>query len=423
MDEIRGTISNDRMPSFVEEIWTILINFLLRANRDCSTLASIFSDIGDCLFRKELFENALTCYIVSALSGPRSINQEIISKIDYLIAKFTKSIDVDIISFSLIHVVNLFLDKFDLLNSGFILWRSQFLRLAYAQLQHDFGALNENSLMGFQVLMQLSAINENIGFPSLFREEFAVIEARNNIKADKKALSPKIVSPIIMKKSPMIEGKKPFSPQTDIAAPSFEPIAASPTSPTGLSRSIEFENASVFESPAMGAEFSSTKKSDLFFKDDAHSSKNGASDMIDNTTSNSKSGDKDSKSEMEKMDNSANVFSKLKSWIPSGKTSNSQEPQKQITKAKMGKPNSFRYDEKLKKWVDDNDPSTFEQAPKLAPPPTTSSASNSLDPKSSQEGPGPINFRAKKGKVKYFDPLNPDTPSSSTLQPSIPNFD
>ena len=112
---------------------------------------------------------------------------------------------------------------------------------------------------------------------------------------------------------------------------------------------------------------------------------------------------------------------KLKNWLPV-KSNTNQENQKQITKAKMGKPNSLRFDEKLKKWVDDNDTSTSEKAPKLPPPPINISGSSPEGPSTPILSAAP-NFRAKKGKVKYFDPLNPEGPSSSQLQPSVPNFD
>ena len=93
----------------------------------------------------------------------------------------------------------------------------------------------------------------------------------------------------------------------------------------------------------------------------------------------------------------------------------------------MGKKNTWRYDEKLKKWVDDNDPSTMQEPEKIAPPPVAkammagpSSTNNPAAP------PTVASFRAVKkgGKVKYFDPLNPDNNNndSASAQPVIPNF-
>ena len=57
MEEIRNMINSKEMPLFVQEIWTILINFLLRAKHESLILSKIFEDIAICLFDRKLFEN------------------------------------------------------------------------------------------------------------------------------------------------------------------------------------------------------------------------------------------------------------------------------------------------------------------------------------------------------------------------------
>ena len=146
LEEIRNMINNDEMPLFVQEIWTILINFLLRARHESLVIARIFEDIAKCLFDRNLFENALICYIISVLSESKLINPEVLEKIDFLLAWFLQSKPIDTINFSTLPILNVFVDKLSSLNSKSIMWRCQFIRLMYVQFLHDLGCFDINAL-------------------------------------------------------------------------------------------------------------------------------------------------------------------------------------------------------------------------------------------------------------------------------------
>ena len=141
LEEIRNMINNQEMPKFVQEIWSILVNFLLRAKHESLVISKIFEDIAKCLFDQNLFENSLICYIISILSGYKSLNHNVIERIDYLLTWFLRNNTLNTLNFSVIHLLNVFIQKFELLNSEAFMWRSQFVRLLYAQFLHDMDSL------------------------------------------------------------------------------------------------------------------------------------------------------------------------------------------------------------------------------------------------------------------------------------------
>lgn len=420
VEEIRNMIGNQDMPLFVQDIWTILVNFLLRAKHESMIIAKIFEDIGKCLFDRKLFENALVCFIISVLAGSKLPNSEVLQKIDYLIAWFLSNKQDDTINFAAIPILNVLIEKIDSLNSMTILWRSQFIRLSYAQFLHDIGYFNSNVMNWLQKALDYSKSNkQDCGFPNLLVEECSIIEARNLIKTEKKNPSPKIEHYLADNSSNIPDNSKQY------VSPVFEPLSNTVISSYESHKEEFIPTIANLEQFDQKSNYSPVINDNLISDNISLSPKDPKkNDIFDNVMSESlKSPSNSEKSQIanDKQD-SGNVFVKLKNWFPSGKTGTSnQENQKQITKAKMGKPNSFRYDEKLKKWVDDNDPSTFEQAPKLPPPPTIGGTS-SINGQALPAATGNINFRAKKGKVKYFDPLNPEGPSSTQLQPSVLDF-
>lgn len=417
MEEIRNMINNKEMPLFVQEIWTILINFLLRAKHESLIISKIFEDIAICLFDRKLFENSLVCFIISILSDTKHPKPEILEKIDYLLAWFASRTSIDTINFAAIHVVNVFIDKIGAIHSGFIMWRCQFMRLVYSQFLHDLGAFDVETLNQLSCALNYSKKTEKCGFSSLLLEESSILEARNLVKIAEKHLNPQLINPYDnLSKSPL-----KLEPVIEPLPETFNPLDLGKRESVPLVGNVETPHT-------MTSNYSPFDKSDLISNliplsplDNSVFNPSSSEMAAENQKSSLSDDDKSSISK-EKSDASGNVLGKLKSWFPVSKAgSSNQENQKQITKAKMGKPNSFRYDEKLKKWVDDNDPSTFEQTPKLPPPPTMGvTAPSSGQPVLNNNS---LNFRAKKGKVKYFDPLNPDGPSSTQLQPSVPNFD
>lgn len=429
VEEIRSMINNKEMPLFVQEIWTILTNFLLRAKHESLIISKIFEDIAKCLFDRKLFENSLVCFIISILSGTKSPNVDVLEKIDYLLTWFAGKKSVDTINFASIHILNVFIDKIDMNQSGLIMWRCQFIRLIYAHFLHDLGVFDFESLNRLSLALDFSKQKPNCGFTSLLIEESSVLEARNLVKivskqnnhkfnyeerklSDDFLCKPLNISPKIISNNSVFETIPGGYNPLDLGAQKFVPSDSNLEPSSSISSHYssldkDFDSNSKTLSPLDKYEYNTSGTGMV-----AGNPKSPASD-VDNTPHSLK--DKTS-------DVGGNVLVKLKSWFPVSKpAASNQENHKQITKAKMGNPNSFRYDEKLKKWVDDNDPSTFEEKPKLPPPPTIGGTSSSGG--LTVNNTGAINFRAKKGKVKYFDPLNPDGPSSTQLQPSVPNFD
>lgn len=434
LEEIRNMINNREMPLFVQEIWTILINFLLRARHESIIIARIFEDIAKCLFDRNLFENALVCYIISVLSGSKAINIDVLEKIDYLLAWFLQSEPINTIDFSALPILNVFVDKMSSLNSKSVMWRCQFIRLMYVQFLHDIGCFDTNTLNYLSsTLINVKDLLE-YGFTSLFVEEISIIEARNLIQIEEKRPSS---SPILVQK--IIEDKN-----TPDHIPKMQNVSAGYTPPDLFSGILPFGGFSPIETgleeEAVHADnfepmehisnnYLPAAVNDGFISNSKplslpnHPSMNNISSESMANELNSAPSRKQSPStgELNESGGSA-LFDKLKTWLPV-KSSSNQENQKQITKAKMGKPNSSRYDEKLKKWIFDNDSSTSTEAPKLPPPPTALGGSPPAGQLTTHNLTVTPNFRAKKGKVKYFDPLNPEGPSSSQLQPSVPNFD
>lgn len=430
MEEIRNMINNKEMPMFVQDIWTILTNFLLRAKHESLIISKIFEDIAKCLFDRKLFENSLVCFIISILSGTKSPNLDVLEKIDYLFTWFASEKSADTINFASIHILNVFIDKIDMNHSGLILWRCQFIRLIYAQFLHDLGVFDIESLNRLALALEFSKKSSNCGFLSLLVEESSILEARNLAKIVSKHNTPKFTFSASKLSDNLLDRPSTFSPKAISNNTALDPIPGG-YNPLDLGTQEFVPTASNFDPPSSIASNYSSLEKDLISNSTTLSPMNNynynpsSADMVsENTKSPTSDVDntlRNSKEKEKPADNGGNVLGKLKSWFPVSKSATSnQENQKQVTKAKMGNPNSFRYDEKLKKWVDDNDPSTFEEKPKLPPPPSMSATSSGGLTVNNSAG---INFRAKKGKVKYFDPLNPDGPSSTQLQPSVPNFD
>lgn len=428
MEEIRNMINNKEMPLFVQEIWTILTNFLLRAKHESLIISKIFEDIAKCLLDRKLFENSLVCFIISILSGTKSPNLDVLEKIDYLLTWFASEKSADTINFAAIHILNVFIDKIDMNKSGIILWRCQFIRLIYAQFLHDLGVFDIESLNRLTLALEFSKKSSNCGFLSLLIEESSILEARNLAKIVSKPITPEFDISECKLSDNLLDRPSKFSPTAISSNPVFDPIPGG-YNPLDLGTQEFVPTASNLD-PTIASNYSSLEK-DLISNSTTlspmgnynynPSSTEMVSENAKSPSSEAENPPCNSKEKDRSADNGGNVLGKLKSWFPVSKSSASnQENQKQITKAKMGNPNSFRYDEKLKKWVDDNDPSTFEEKPKLPPPPSMGATSSGGLAANASAG---INFRAKKGKVKYFDPLNPDGPSSTQLQPSVPNFD
>lgn len=421
LEEIRNMINNQEMPKFVQEIWSILVNFLLRAKHESLVISKIFEDIAKCLFDQKLFENSLICYIISILSGSKSLNLYVIEKIDYLLTWFLHNNTLNTLNFSGIHLLNVFIHKFELLNSAAFMWRSQFIRLLYAQFLHDMDSLCADSLNRFSTALKFSTgqtISE-YSYPIFFKEELSILEARNMFKISKNTTSHLLNR--AANKEPLETPAVLFSKDsnTNILTSNFTPFV---TDLKPYEEGSDLNQIPDTFSPIAHENF----MTDSGLKDPQNPSISFLNDSLSdemNTISNVSISSLNSQRTKKPQDNQeANVFGKIKSWFPSSKSSTSNpDNQKQTTKAKMGKPNSFRYDEKLKKWVDDSDPSTFEDAPKLPPPPKMSTSSTpSENPLAFDTGE--INFRAKKGKVKYFDPLNPNGPNSTQLHPSVLDF-
>jgi hypothetical protein len=412
VEEIRNMINNKNMPLFVQDIWPILVNFLLRAKHESLVISKIFEDIAFCLFDKDIFESSLVCFIVSIISGSKSMNEIILDKVDFLLSWFLRNSICDTLNFSSIHIINIIMNKINILEKDVILWRCQFIRLFYGQFLSDFGCIGS---LNYSIPTDLLGSNDSFeqsGFIKLFKEECSILEARNFIKfrstdnnSPSKCIDPCSYSSV---------------PDASFHISTFNPIKSSPVNQLRENMDISAKQDHFNNISRESSLFSPITENNVISDAITHS----PSLIEDSNIADSGSiVSSDSPKISSKPEMNANVFGKLKSWFPAGKNTN-QENQKQLTKANLGKPSSFRYDDKLKKWVDDNDPSTLEEAPKLPPPPTMASINSS--PVSSDISPsnaGPINFRAKKGKVKYFDPLNPDGPSSSQLQPSVPNFD
>jgi hypothetical protein len=429
VEEIRNMINNEEMPLFVQEIWTILTNFLLRAKHESLIISKIFEDIAKCLFDRKLYENSLVCFIISILSGTNSPSPIVLEKIDYLLTWFVCKESKNTINFASIHILNVFIDKIDMNRSGLVMWRCQFVRLIYAQFLHDFGVFDIESLNILSLALDFSKKSlSNYGFTSLLIEESSILEARNLVKIVSNQNTPKLYFTESKLSDNLLKNRASFSPKIISNSAVFDPM-------TGGCNPLELETQE-FVPPMSDLYPPSTinSNSSPFHEDDisnhaalspidSYQYNSPNTEMVmDNLKSQTSDVDNAPRSSKEKTsETGVNVLGKLKSWFPVSKSSASnQENQKQVTKAKMGNPNSFRYDEKLKKWVDDNDPSSFEEKPKLPPPPTI--GATSLGGLALNNG-GTINFRAKKGKVKYFDPLNPDGPSSTQLQPSVLNFD
>lgn len=429
LEEIRNMINNREMPLFVQEIWTILINFLLRARHESLVIARIFEDIARCLFDRNLFENALICYIISVLSGSKVINPDVLEKIDYLLAWFLQCKPVDTINFSALPILNVFVDKMSSLNSKSIMWRCQFLRLMNVQFLYDLGCFDKGSLNYLSSTLNYSKGQSESGYLSLFVEETSILEVRNLTQIEEQRSSP------ILPKNNVEQYSKVSTPTAqnyffDYAPPNllmetvptagFEPVQ--PKLENNFANPEHVEPTKQFSesySPVVNDDFISTSKplSPNHPNNNSLSSEGMASESKPFSLASNKTPPAGDKNES----GGSAFIDKLKNWLPV-KSNPNQDNQKQITKAKMGKPNSFRYDEKLKKWVDDNDPSTLEETPKLPPPPIAAGGNSPAG----LSAPNPTitpSFRAKKGKVKYFDPLNPEGPSSSQLQPSVPNFD
>ena len=184
MEEIRNMISNQNMPMFVQDIWTILVNFLLRANHESLVISKIFEDIAKCLFDRELFENSLVCFIVSVLAGSKTPNSGVLGNIDYLIVWFMANNLAENINFSSIHILNVFVKNIESLNSKTIMWRCQFIRLLYSQFMHDFGIFDVKSLNWLNDALEYSKKLTECGYPTFLVEECAILEARNLVKIE-----------------------------------------------------------------------------------------------------------------------------------------------------------------------------------------------------------------------------------------------
>ena len=317
------------------------------------------------------------------------------------------------------------------LNSKFFMWRCQFIKLIYVQFLHDLGCFDSNALNSLDPILSFSKDLSEGGFPSLLAEEISIIEARNLIQKRENPLN------FASQKTMEVKNLQNFDSISHNYSSGYisSNVLAAETSYVGGFNTVETkpeekivnsenfrrsESISNNYSPLFNDEFSSI--SNPLPTNQTSLNNLSSESMINELKPSSQAASKHSHSTGEKHENGGNaLFDKLKNWLPV-KSNTNQENQKQITKAKMGKPNSLRFDEKLKKWVDDNDTSTSEKAPKLPPPPINISGSSPEGPSTPILSAAP-NFRAKKGKVKYFDPLNPEGPSSSQLQPSVPNFD
>lgn len=425
LEEIKNMINDREMPLFVQEIWTILINFLLRAKNESLVLARIFENIADCLFDRNMFENSLICYIISVLSGSINSNSDVLGKIDYLFSWFLQNNSIDAINVSVIPILNIFIDKMSSSNLNLKMWRCQFIRLIHVQFLNDIGCFDTNALDNLSSMVFYSKGLSDIGFASLFLEEISVIEARNYIEIK----SEQTMS--LQKNIETSSSGSSINVQNYSSEHASYNVLNEKNPNTGFSP-VEFK----FEDKATSNQLSeavSNSNSDLAVDNFISSSKSSSPNHLKNDFILSKNTEGEirsaalkslNKSQLvtEKHDNRGSaLFDKLKNWLPVKPKSSNQDNQKQVTKANMGKPNTLHYDEKLKKWVGANQPAS-EEVPKLPPPPTfiTGSSASGNSPSNLNSAP---NFRAKKGKVKYFDPLNPEGPSSSQLQPSVLNFD
>ena len=112
LEEIRSIIDGKDTVMFVQEIWPVLGNFLLRTKPNTPNICNIFEDIGNCLFEQKLFENALICYIVAVLAGAQFDSKcQLVNRLDYLLTWSLQYPEHGSISFVGIRIVDLIVEK------------------------------------------------------------------------------------------------------------------------------------------------------------------------------------------------------------------------------------------------------------------------------------------------------------------------
>ena len=425
LEEIRGIIGDAETVSFVKDIWAVLGNFLLRAKPGTSQICTIFEDIGGCLFDQKLFENALICYAIAVLTGsPFNQDSQIVNRVDFLLAWFLSNPEQSTINFAGMRVLDLLAEKLSSLHSNTILWRCQFAKLMFAQFLYDMDSFDQTSLIS---LTQARRLGKEIkkGTAKFLAEECTILCARqaieetNTFKQEKAAF----LSSAAAMKSPVLTS--PLTPATSYAPVqpigAYEPLAPAPEL-VNLPRSNSITPPSTAFTPSNN-DFVNSRPV-LEEKEDSSSALKTQNDQPTQQKQTQQTSGLASKQQSEKE----SILAKLLPWTSKSESSKG-DSQKPVV-AKMGKKNTWRFDTKLNKWVDDSDPSTFEEAPKLAPPPVAkASAATSMAtaavPTSSSAAPiastpaAAPSFRAKKGKMKYFDPLNPDADAAA---PTIPSF-
>lgn len=458
LEEIRGIIGDEKTVAFVKDIWPVLCNFLLRANpAGVSKICTIFEDIGNCLFEQKLYENALICYTVAVLTGTSfGKDSQIVERVDFLLSHFISHPDFGIVDFSGIRIVALLTERLSSVHSSSILWRCQFVQLMFAQYLYDLDSFDPSALIPLTQARHLGKNGQ--GKAKLLAEECTILCARQLVEESttlKQETNPAIQSSTAVPlKSPLFTSPSslPSASQASFVPTSngYGPVQPTFTSTTTTTAAAGYEAAQkspelAAAPPLLTSHSSSMTLSDSGFSPAASKQPSILEEELDNKNTQvprlsslpSQQVQAQPKPQQAHSEGGSGggegLFTKWKIWT---KNDNAKNDQQKPVIAKMGKKNTFRYDPKLKKWVDDNDPSTFEEAPKLAPPPVSkiaaapvgnapggplsspaASAGNSLP---AVNAPA-VSYRAtKKGKVKYFDPLNPD--ASESAVPTVPSF-
>ncbi len=420
LEEIRGIIGDETTVSFVKDIWAVLGNFLLRAKPDASQICTIFEDIGNCLFDQKLNENALICYTIAILTGAVFAQEsQIVNRVDFLLSWFLSNPEHDTIDFAGMRVVDLLTEKLSSRHSNTILWRCQFVKLLFAQFLYDMDSFDHSSLISLTQARKLGKSSK--GYSKILAEECTILCARQVIdeeitfKQEKlvNAFQASVIKSSVLASPPQAAAvQSTFTPMQQSPSLGYEPVQFNDFTPAP--ELIQASKTESINSP--GTSYSPV--------DDFISSKPKRNSIKEEPSPKQET----ARPQQSKHQNETEggLLTKLKIWVNKNEASKN-DPQKPVV-AKMGKKNTLRYDAKLKKWVDDSDPSTMEETPKLPPPPmaklpaSTSSSVPATARMPTNPGPAVANtmsFRAKKGKLKYFDPLNPDADSAA---PKIPSF-
>ena len=327
----------------------------------------------------------------------QTVRPEFINRIDYLIVRSIRNLEKDTVIFSGYPILYLFANRLQHKISPLVLWRCSFVQLMYSQFLYDSASLSIEMLRSMDAACGhiKKSINQ-MGF--ILFEEIDVLKARSGLytgKDDsaagsnaKEYRSLKHDSPLNLQGPNLLQAGSMGTNARIDNIPAESSIYSPPLAPSNISNQELKDISSNLKN--LQAEVNNDDTDPFAFESSKTPSQNLTNPARSPVSPQSEAPED-------------GMFVKLKKWLPvaAGKPGDANQKAelggKTVTKANLGKPSSFRYDSKLKKWVDDNDPSSFEEAPKLAPPPV------------SQQQPGASNSapsKTLKNRPKYVDPLN-----------------